>query len=80
MQVIFLAAARAPHVNQSQSLNVFINPDANKGYVNTLHLTAWRMGIKSMYYCRSKAIRRAENIGGKIERQIIQEEDCESCQ
>lgn len=80
MQVIFLAGDRAGHIDQSQSLNVFINPDANKGYVNTLHLTAWRMGIKSMYYCRSKAIRRAENIGGKIVREIIQEEECESCQ
>lgn len=79
MQVIYLAAARVPYVDQSQSLNVFINPDANRGYVNTLHLTAWRMGIKSMYYCRSKAIRRAENIGGKIEREII-EEECEACQ
>lgn len=81
MNVIHLAADRAQYINQSQSLNVFINPDANKSYVNLLHLTAWRLGIKSMYYCRSNAIRRAENIGGKIEREIIPEQDdCESCQ
>lgn len=80
MQVIFMAAERTPFIHQSQSLNIFINPDANKGYINNLHLTAWRMGIKSLYYCRSNAIQRAENIGGKIEREIIQEDDCESCQ
>ena len=81
MQVVKMAGGRARHIHQSQSLNVFINPDANKGYVNLLHLTAWRLGIKSMYYCRSRAIRRAENIGGKVERHIIQEQDdCEACQ
>lgn len=81
MQVIFMAAERTPYISQSQSLNVFINPDASKGYVNKLHLTAWEMGIKSMYYCRSKAPRRAENIGGKIERDIIlEQDDCLSCQ
>ena len=81
MQVIYMAAPRVPFISQSQSLNVFINPDANKAYVNRLHLTAWRLGIKSLYYCRSLAKNRAENIGGKIERQIIQEEDdCLACQ
>ena len=81
MQVVFMGGDRAPHINQSQSLNVFINPDANKGYVNNLHLEAWRRNIKSLYYCRSKAIRRAENITGTIEREIIYEqEDCEACQ
>ena len=81
VQVIFRAAERTPYVTQSQSLNIYINPDASKGYVNKLHLTAWEKGIKSLYYCRSKAVRRAENIGGTIEREIIlEEDDCAACQ
>ena len=81
MQVVFFGGERAENIDQSQSLNVFINPDADKGYINNLHLTAWEMGIKSMYYCRSKSIRQAENIGGKLKREIILEQDeCESCQ
>jgi len=81
MQVIFMASDRTPYITQSQSLNVFINPDASKRYLHHLHLTAWEKGIKSMYYCRSKSLRRAENIGGTVEREIIlEQDDCAACQ
>ncbi len=81
MQVIFMSAERTPYITQSQSLNVFINSDASKPYVNKLHLTAWEMGIKSLYYCRSKAPSRVENIGGTLQREIIlEEDDCAACQ
>jgi len=81
MQVIFMAADRTPFITQSQSLNVFINPEASKRYVHYLHLTAWEKGIKSLYYCRSKSLRRVENIGGTVEREIIlEQDDCAACQ
>lgn len=80
MQLIFLASDRVAHVTQSQSLNIFVYADATKAYMNTLHLTAWRLGIKSMYYCRSMSLQRAESIGKTVEREIILEEDCEACQ
>lgn len=78
MEVVNFAADRQPYIDQSQSLNIFINADSDKGYLNNLHLEAWRRGVKSMYYCRNKAIRKVENIGEKVDREII--EECEVCQ
>jgi ribonucleoside-diphosphate reductase alpha chain len=55
------AADRAPHVCQSQSLNLFLPADVHKRDLHQLHLLAWRKGVKSLYYCRSKSIQRAES-------------------
>ena len=64
--VIELAADRAPMICQSQSLNLFLPGDIDKWDLHMLHYTAWRRGIKSLYYCRSKAIQRA-CFAGKLE-------------
>lgn len=57
--IIELAADRAPMICQSQSLNLFLPGDIDKWDLHMLHYTAWKRGIKSLYYCRSKAIQRA---------------------
>ncbi len=57
--VIDLAADRSPYICQGQSVNVFIPGDVNKWDLHMLHWTAWEKGVKSLYYCRSKSIRRA---------------------
>jgi ribonucleoside-diphosphate reductase alpha chain len=57
--VIELAADRAPFICQSQSLNLYLPADIEKWDLHMLHWTAWRRGIKSLYYCRSKSIQRA---------------------
>ncbi|MGY6629449.1 MAG: ribonucleoside-diphosphate reductase subunit alpha [Wenzhouxiangella sp.] len=57
--VIELAADRAPMICQSQSLNLFLPGNIDKWDLHMLHYTAWKRGIKSLYYCRSKAIQRA---------------------
>ncbi len=64
--VIELAADRAPMICQSQSLNLFLPGDIDKWDLHMLHYTAWQRGIKSLYYCRSKAIQRA-GFAGKLE-------------
>ena len=56
------AADRAPHVCQSQSLNLFLPADVHKRDLHQLHLLAWKKGVKSLYYCRSKSIQRAEAV------------------
>ena len=58
--LIDLAAERAPYVCQSQSLNLFIPADVNKRDLHQIHFQAWKKGVKSLYYCRSKSIQRAE--------------------
>jgi len=54
------AADRAPFVCQSQSINVFLPADVHKRDLHQIHLLAWKKGVKSLYYCRSKSMQRAE--------------------
>ncbi len=58
--VIELAADRAPLVTQGQSVNVFLAADVHKRDLHQIHFQAWKKGLKSLYYCRSKSIQRAE--------------------
>ena len=83
--IIELAADRAPYIDQSQSLNIFLSPDVHKRYLHAIHFMAWEKGIKSMYYCRSKSIQRAHKVSHLVERQRIEEEividdECLACQ
>jgi ribonucleoside-diphosphate reductase alpha chain len=61
--IIDLAADRAPFICQSQSLNLYLPADIEKWDLHMLHWTAWARGIKSLYYCRSKSIRRPDFAG-----------------
>jgi ribonucleoside-diphosphate reductase alpha chain len=58
--VIELAADRTPFICQSQSLNVFIPANVHKRDLHQIHFQAWKQGVKSLYYCRSMSIQRAE--------------------
>ncbi|MFZ2620029.1 MAG: ribonucleoside-diphosphate reductase subunit alpha, partial [Alphaproteobacteria bacterium] len=58
--IIEHAADRSPMICQAQSLNVFLPADVHKTELHMLHFMAWKKGIKSLYYCRSKSLQRAE--------------------
>ena len=60
--IIDLAADRTPHICQSQSLNLFLPADIHKRDLHRLHFEAWRKGVKSLYYCRSKSLQRTESV------------------
>jgi ribonucleoside-diphosphate reductase alpha chain len=55
------AADRTPFVCQAQSLNVFLAADVHKKDLHQIHFDAWRKGVKSLYYCRSRSVQRAES-------------------
>ena len=59
--LIELAGDRAAYVCQSQSLNVFLPANVHKRDLHQIHFQAWKKGVKSLYYCRSKSIQRAES-------------------
>ncbi|WP_255554136.1 ribonucleoside-diphosphate reductase subunit alpha [Sphingomicrobium clamense] len=59
-----LAGDRAPMIDQAQSLNLFIPADVDKWDLLMLHYRAWELGIKSLYYLRSKSVQRAGFAGG----------------
>jgi ribonucleoside-diphosphate reductase alpha chain len=73
--VVELAADRQQYIDQAQSLNLFFRPDANIKYVHAIHFTAWKKGLKTLYYCRSEKIGKADKVSKKIERQVIKELD-----
>lgn len=62
--IIELAGDRAPFICQGQSLNLFLPADTDKWDLLMLHWKAWELGVKSLYYCRSKSIQRTEFAGG----------------
>ena len=89
--VIEHAADRQQYIDQAQSLNVFFRPDCNIKYLHTIHFLAWRLGLKTMYYCRSEKIGKADKISRQIERRVMKEvsmvdlanpnyEDCLACE
>ncbi len=63
--VVEHAADRTPYVCQSQSVNVFLRADIHKRDLHQIHLLAWKRGVKSLYYCRSLSIQRADNVSEK---------------
>jgi len=78
--IIEHAADRQEFICQGQSLNVFVPADVNIKELHEIHMLAWKKKLKTLYYCRSEAIKRAELVSLKVERTIIPEADCLSCE
>ena len=73
--VIELASDRQQYIDQAQSLNLFFRPDVNLKYLHACHFLAWKKGLKTLYYCRSEKIGKADKVAKKIEREVIKELD-----
>jgi len=67
------AAERQKYIDQAQSLNLFFRPDVNVKYLHAVHFQAWKQGLKTLYYCRSDKLAKADKVASKIERQVIKE-------
>ena len=79
--VIEHAAQRQEFICQSQSVNLFFPPDVNKADLHNIHMLAWAKNLKTLYYLRSEAISRADNVSNKVKREIIfEQEGCLSCE
>jgi ribonucleoside-diphosphate reductase alpha chain len=76
--VVQHAADRQQYIDQAQSLNLFFRPDVNVMYLHAVHFQAWKQGLKTLYYCRSEKLAKADKVSKKIERQVIQEIDLKS--
>jgi ribonucleoside-diphosphate reductase alpha chain len=75
------ASVRQEYICQSQSVNLFFPPDVNKGDLHNVHMLAWAKNLKTLYYLRSEAISRADNVSNQAKREIIFEQsDCLSCE
>src|SRR6056300_9792 len=69
------ASKRQELIDQAQSLNLFFRPDVNKKYLHLVHFLAWKSGLKTLYYCRSEKVGKADKVSRRIEREIIKESD-----
>ena len=72
--VVQHAGDRQRYICQGQSVNIFFPAGAPKSYVNAVHLKAWEIGLKGLYYLRTEAKSRAENVSEKVERIALQED------
>ena len=79
--VVEHASMRQQYICQSQSVNLFFPPDVNKADLHNIHMLAWAKNMKTLYYLRSEAISRADNVSNKVKREIIFEQsDCLNCE
>ena len=69
--IIDLAAERQEFICQAQSLNIFIPGDVSKKHLHDIHFRAWQKGLKSLYYCRSTSIQRADKVSNKTQKDDI---------
>ena len=70
MDIIYQAANRQNHIDQGQSVNIIIHPDMSVKEINKIHVTAWKLGLKSLYYQHSM------NAAQKFK----QKKECASCE
>ncbi len=64
--VVEHAADRTPYICQSQSVNVFLPANVHKRDLHEIHMMAWKRGCKSLYYCRSLSIQRADTVSDTL--------------
>jgi len=72
--IIEHAADRQNFIDQGQSVNLFFLPNTSIKYLHAIHFMAWKQGLKSLYYCRSAKLRKADKVGKSIERKKIEDE------
>ena len=82
--IIEMAADRQKEICQSQSLNIFFPANVSKQELHAIHMMAWKKKVKTLYYLRSEAIKRAETVSDEALRQYIFEsmddEGCLACE
>ena len=82
--VIELAADRTPFISQAQSINLFLPANVHKKFLHEIHFSAWEKGVKSLYYCRSTSLQRADKVAHKVTASkfntVKAEEECLACQ
>jgi ribonucleoside-diphosphate reductase alpha chain len=64
--LVEFAADRTDFIDQAQSLNLFLPGNVSKKYLHQIHFNAWKQGVKSLYYCRSTSIQRADKVSHQV--------------
>jgi ribonucleoside-diphosphate reductase alpha chain len=84
--VVEHSAKRQEFICQGQSVNLFFPAGSPKSYVNSVHIKAWKEGLKGLYYLRTNAGVSADKVGASVERDALKDftaedgDECISCQ
>lgn len=78
--IVELAGDRQEYLCQSQSINLYFNFGTDASRFSRLHVLAWKKGVKTLYYVRSEAARKAEKVSQKVERIYLDGSDCIACE
>lgn len=87
--IIRHAAERQAFICQGQSVNLFFKAGENKSYVKDIHIAAWEQGLKGLYYLRTEAKVKAENVSSKVEQNKLKDDkrtiiygkkNCQNCE
>ena len=82
--IVEMAGDRQEFICQSQSLNIFFPANVSKAELHAIHMMAWKRGVKTLYYLRSEAFKRAETVSDEVLRErileSIDEEGCLACE
>ena len=78
------AGERQKYLCQGQSLNITVDAKADRGYLNKIHLTAYEVGCKGMYYLRTGSVQKIDKVSTEIKRAVlepqdVQNDECTSC-
>jgi ribonucleoside-diphosphate reductase alpha chain len=76
-ELVKQAADRQQFICQGQSLNLFVDPESDPAYIMRLHLSAWKMGLKSLYYLKSSSLLTNKKVVPAL---VVSRKDCPWCQ
>lgn len=77
--VIKHASERQGSICQGQSVNLFFRAGSDRRHINNVHMSAWRMGLKGLYYLRTETSSKVETVGNKVTREALKDAEVEAC-
>ena len=80
MWLVEHSADRTPFICQAQSFNIFLNGNVSKAELHKIHFASWKKGLKTMYYCRSTSVQRADTVANFKTKNENDKEECLACQ
>jgi ribonucleoside-diphosphate reductase alpha chain len=83
LEIVRQAGMRQKYVDQAQSINLAFPADVDERYFHKVHLEAWKVGLKTLYYCRSKGVLKgdiATRVSDMINKEIADNSDCAWCE
>ncbi len=71
--IINQAGQRQKWIDQGQSVNLFFGKNSDPKYIHNVHMEAWEIGLKGLYYCRAESVLRGDSTSR-------QKEECKACE